>query len=137
MSKLYCDNDKYGYQCDFPISEAYNSAVKDLVEDHTGSLEEMEDFVFKTSLISLRKDMLEISPICWILDINLNPLLCLPQGAAERLQTTIFMTKISVLSMKKPRLRQLIKMGLNFIKLGTTLCPMTLILEELPYMYAR
>jgi len=31
MVKLVVDSDKYGYQCDFSISEAYNSAVKDLV----------------------------------------------------------------------------------------------------------
>ena len=33
MSKLYIDNDKYGYQCDFPISEAYNSAIKAIVRE--------------------------------------------------------------------------------------------------------
>ncbi|MFT4583163.1 MAG: phosphohistidine swiveling domain-containing protein [Gammaproteobacteria bacterium] len=31
MAKLFEDTDKYGYQSDFPIVEAYNSAVKDLV----------------------------------------------------------------------------------------------------------
>ena len=31
MARLYEDTDKYGYQSDFPIVEAYNSAVKDLV----------------------------------------------------------------------------------------------------------
>jgi len=31
MSKLYEDADKYGYQSDFAIVEAYNSAVKDIV----------------------------------------------------------------------------------------------------------
>lgn len=31
MAKLYADTDKYGYQSDFAIVEAYNSAVKDLV----------------------------------------------------------------------------------------------------------
>ena len=31
MAKLYADTDKYGYQSDFPIVEAYNAAVKDLV----------------------------------------------------------------------------------------------------------
>jgi hypothetical protein len=30
MTKLYVDTDKYGYQSDFAIVEAYNSAVKDL-----------------------------------------------------------------------------------------------------------
>ena len=62
MSKLYCDNDKYGYQCDFPISEAYNSAVKDLVRR---SYEEFggkwEDFVFKNEFDFIKKEnMLEI-----------------------------------------------------------------------------
>jgi phosphohistidine swiveling domain-containing protein len=31
MAKLFEDTDKYGYQSDFPIVEAYNSAMKDLV----------------------------------------------------------------------------------------------------------
>lgn len=31
MVRLYEDTDKYGYQADFPIVEAYNSALKDLV----------------------------------------------------------------------------------------------------------
>ncbi|MCZ6665241.1 MAG: PEP-utilizing enzyme [Gammaproteobacteria bacterium] len=31
MTRLYVDSDKYGYQSDFPIVEAYNAAVKDLV----------------------------------------------------------------------------------------------------------
>ena len=31
MGRLYVDSDKYGYQSDFPIVEAYNAAVKDLV----------------------------------------------------------------------------------------------------------
>lgn len=47
MSRLYVDNDKYGYQCDFPLSEAYNAAVKDLVRKHLeGSGEAWTDFVF-------------------------------------------------------------------------------------------
>ncbi|MFP6681854.1 MAG: PEP-utilizing enzyme [Gammaproteobacteria bacterium] len=33
MARLYEDSDKYGYQSDFPIVEAYNSAVKDLVRN--------------------------------------------------------------------------------------------------------
>jgi len=39
VSKLYEDTDKYGYQSDFAIVEAYNSAVKDLARrrfDETG-----------------------------------------------------------------------------------------------------
>jgi phosphohistidine swiveling domain-containing protein len=31
VSKLYEDTDKYGYQADFALVEAYNSAIKDLV----------------------------------------------------------------------------------------------------------
>ena len=31
MARLYVDSDKYGYQSDFAIVEAYNSAVRDLV----------------------------------------------------------------------------------------------------------
>lgn len=47
MVKLVVDSDKYGYQCDFSISEAYNSAVKDLVRkrfDEAGC--SWEEFVF-------------------------------------------------------------------------------------------
>jgi len=46
MARLYEDTDKYGYQSDFPIVEAYNSAVKDLVRkrwDESGL--EWNDFV--------------------------------------------------------------------------------------------
>ncbi len=31
MTRLFVDSDKYGYQSDFPLVEAYNAAVKDLV----------------------------------------------------------------------------------------------------------
>lgn len=31
MARLYEDSDKYGYQSQFAIVEAYNSALKDLV----------------------------------------------------------------------------------------------------------
>ena len=62
MSKLYCDNDKHGYQCDFPISEAYNSAVKDLVRRSYGEFGgKWEDFVFKNEFDFIKKEnMLEI-----------------------------------------------------------------------------
>lgn len=62
MSKLYCDNDKHGYQCDFPISEAYNSAVKDLVRRSYGEFGgKWEDFVFKSEFDFIKKeDILEI-----------------------------------------------------------------------------
>ncbi len=62
MSKLYCDNDKYGYQCDFPIAEAYNSAVKDLIRKRFEVFGgKWEDFVFKaeTNLIH-KRDMEKI-----------------------------------------------------------------------------
>ena len=72
MSKLYCDNDKYGYQCDFPISEAYNSAVKDLVRR---SYEEFggkwEDIVFKREFDFIKKeDMLEIESLKTAIEIT-------------------------------------------------------------------
>lgn len=48
MAKLYADSDKYGYQCDFPISEAYNAAVRDIVRKrYNESGLEWRDFVFK------------------------------------------------------------------------------------------
>lgn len=48
MAKLYVDSDKYGYQCDFPISEAYNAAIKDLVRQRLDESNlAWEDFVFK------------------------------------------------------------------------------------------
>ena len=140
MSKLYCDNDKYGYQCDFPISEAYNSAVKDLVRR---SYEEFggkwEDFVFKNEFDFIKKEnMLEIESNLLDFGYKFEPSAMSSQESGRTpTKLPIFMTKISVLSMKKPRLRQLTKMDLNFVGLGTTLCPMILILEEQPYTYAR
>ena len=63
-AKLYCDNDKHGYQCDFPISEAYNSAVKDLVRRSYGEFGgKWEDFVFKSEFDFIKKeDILAIYP---------------------------------------------------------------------------
>ncbi|MEX2480485.1 MAG: PEP-utilizing enzyme [Gammaproteobacteria bacterium] len=47
MSRLYVDTDKYGYQSDFPIVEAYNAAVKDLVRNaFAKSGLAWKDFVF-------------------------------------------------------------------------------------------
>ncbi|MEM7466101.1 MAG: PEP-utilizing enzyme [Pseudomonadota bacterium] len=47
MTKLFVDTDKYGYQCEFSISEAYNSAVKDLVRKRFAAAScEWKDFVF-------------------------------------------------------------------------------------------
>lgn len=47
MTKLVVDSDKYGYQCDFSISEAYNSAVKDLVRKRFAEANcQWSEFVF-------------------------------------------------------------------------------------------
>ncbi|MGR8950292.1 MAG: PEP-utilizing enzyme [Gammaproteobacteria bacterium] len=47
MTKLVVDSDKYGYQCEFSISEAYNSAVKDLVRKRFAEAGcSWNDFVF-------------------------------------------------------------------------------------------
>ena len=47
MAKLYCDIDKYGYQCELPISEAYNSAMKNLVREKFNQFGgKWEEFVF-------------------------------------------------------------------------------------------
>lgn len=57
MSRLYVDTDKYGYQSEFPIVEAYNAAVKDLVRR---SLAESglawNDFVFGAEYAVITKD---------------------------------------------------------------------------------
>jgi len=46
MAKLYEDTDKYGYQSDFPIVEAYNSAIKDLVRQRfAGSGKQWDEFL--------------------------------------------------------------------------------------------
>lgn len=62
MSKLYSDRDKYGYQAKFPVVEAYNAAVKDLVRkgfDETDG--EWSDFVFgATKDLITKENMLEI-----------------------------------------------------------------------------
>ena len=62
MTKLYCDTDKYGYQCDFPISEAYNSAIKDLIRKRFGDFKgSWEDFVFGAQYdLVQKKDMEKI-----------------------------------------------------------------------------
>ena len=60
MTKLYCDNDKYGYQCDFPISEAYNSAVKNLVREKFQAFGgTWEEFVFKAEIDLIEKKDME------------------------------------------------------------------------------
>jgi phosphohistidine swiveling domain-containing protein len=56
MSKLYVDSDKYGYQSQFAIVEAFNAAVKDLVRqrlDAAGCA--WQDFVFKAGDDGLTK----------------------------------------------------------------------------------
>lgn len=51
MAKLYEDTDKYGYQSDFPIVEAYNSAVKDLVRQRIdGSSKQWSEFLTDDAL---------------------------------------------------------------------------------------
>ncbi|MEQ8497290.1 MAG: hypothetical protein RLW42_23985, partial [Gammaproteobacteria bacterium] len=59
MAKLFVDTDKYGYQSDFPIVEAYNAAVKDLVRERFArSGQAWQDFVFKTEYdVVTRADM--------------------------------------------------------------------------------
>lgn len=47
MPKLYVDTDKYGYQAEFPIVEAINSAVRDLVRTRFAeSGQSWNEFVF-------------------------------------------------------------------------------------------
>lgn len=47
MPKLYVDTDKYGYQAEFPMVEAINSAVRDLVRRRFAeSGQSWEEFVF-------------------------------------------------------------------------------------------
>ena len=62
MSKLYIDRDKYGYQSRFPVVEAYNAAVKDLVRrtlDESGA--EWGDFVFDAANELITKEkMIEV-----------------------------------------------------------------------------
>lgn len=56
MAKLYVDTDKYGYQSQFAIVEAFNSAIKDLVRrrlDAAGCA--FSDFVFKAGDDALTK----------------------------------------------------------------------------------
>ena len=57
MTRLYEDGDKYGYQSDFAIVEAYNSAVKDLVRkrfDESGLA--WRDFVAGRAYDAITKD---------------------------------------------------------------------------------
>jgi phosphohistidine swiveling domain-containing protein len=57
MSRLYVDTDKYGYQSDFPIVEAYNAAVKDLVRrTFAASGLAWKDFVFGAEYELITKD---------------------------------------------------------------------------------
>lgn len=56
MAKLFADTDKYGYQSDFPIVEAYNAAVKDLVRERfAASGLAWKDFVFAAEYEALTK----------------------------------------------------------------------------------
>lgn len=60
MTRLYADTDKYGYQSDFPIVEAYNAAVKDLVRKrlHRSGLP-WNDFVADEAYDAITKADLE------------------------------------------------------------------------------
>ena len=69
MSKIYVDNDKYGYQCEFPISEAYNSAVKAIDRKRLEQSKVVwEEFVFtaeresisKTDMAGVEKELLDL-----------------------------------------------------------------------------
>ena len=69
MSKIYVDNDKYGYQCEFPISEAYNSAVKAIVRKRLEQSKVVwEEFVFtaeresisKSDMAGVEKELLDL-----------------------------------------------------------------------------
>src|SRR5690606_31812053 len=60
MTKLYVDTDKYGYQSDFPIVEAYNAAVKDLVRRSLAdSGRPWQEFVFGTEYDYLIKEAMQ------------------------------------------------------------------------------
>lgn len=60
MTKLYVDTDKYGYQSDFPIVEAYNAAVKDLVRRSLAdSGRPWHEFVFGTEYDYLTKEAMQ------------------------------------------------------------------------------
>jgi phosphohistidine swiveling domain-containing protein len=62
MARLYVDSDKYGYQSDFPIVEAYNAAVKDLVRRRFAEAGcEWRDFVADKAYDTITKeDMAQI-----------------------------------------------------------------------------
>ncbi len=57
MPKLYVDTDKYGYESDFAIVEAYNAAIKDLVRERLAqSGLPWREFVFGAEYDSITKD---------------------------------------------------------------------------------
>lgn len=57
MAKLVVDTDKYGYQSDFAVVEAYNSAVKDLMRKrYAQSGQRWRDYVFGPHSAVLTKD---------------------------------------------------------------------------------
>lgn len=62
MPKLYADTDKYGYQSDFAIVEAYNSAIRDLVRRRFAEAGgEWRDFVAGAAYdLITKKDMVQI-----------------------------------------------------------------------------
>ena len=62
MPKLYADTDKYGYQSDFALVEAYNSAIRDLVRRRFAEAGgEWRDFVAGAAYdLITKKDMVQI-----------------------------------------------------------------------------
>lgn len=57
MSKLYVDTDKYGYQSEFAVVEAYNSALRDLVRKRfAASGKPWREFVFGAEYDAITKD---------------------------------------------------------------------------------
>lgn len=60
MSKLYNDRDKYGYQAKFPVVEAYNAAMKDIVRAALDESDKAwEDFVFGDAHKLITKEKIE------------------------------------------------------------------------------
>ena len=61
MTKLMVDTDKYGYQSDFAVVEAYNSAVKDLIRQrYAAAGKPWREFVFGPDAAVLTKADMEV-----------------------------------------------------------------------------
>ena len=60
MTKLVVDTDKYGYQSEFAVVEAYNSAVKDLMRQRIAAAgKPWRDYVFGDAAAVLTKADME------------------------------------------------------------------------------